>query len=98
MTVHPLSDDERRYLLAAIAASPLHWFRSQVIGHAAAFTQLQTTEVIGALARAGLLELSPDQCARVTESGRATASGLALPQQSHLARLFHRWWRAAYRG
>ena len=88
-----LSDDERRYLLAAIAASPLHWFRSQVVGHAAAFTQLLTTQVISSLARAGLLELSPDQCARVTESGRATASGLGRRQSSHLARLFHRWFR-----
>jgi hypothetical protein len=85
-----LSVGEQELLLAAFAASPQHWFRSQIVGQRVGLSDRDTCALIGALSQAGLINTDPDRCAQLTEDGREAASRLlqALPKPRHLGRRY----------
>ena len=72
-----LSAPERRYLLAACAASPLYAFRPRADGRLASFADGDTDAIVFALARAGMVETSMGWNAQLTELGRAAARDFA---------------------
>lgn len=71
-----LSVGEQQLLLAAFAASPQHWFRAQIVGQRVGLSDRDTSELVRALAEAGLMNADPDRCAQLTDTGRAAATSL----------------------
>jgi hypothetical protein len=71
-----LSAGETRYLLAAHAATPLHWFRSRVVGRRAEIPAQEVDESVLSLLHAGLIEADSQHCARLTDLGRSTVAEL----------------------
>jgi hypothetical protein len=90
--VSELSTDERRYLLAAFAATPLHWFRSQVVGRQADLSFREIDQLLASLVHAGLLDADSQHCARLTDLGRAAAAGFLQPHRNTPHRLLRRRW------
>src|SRR5687768_17418774 len=72
-----LSAPERRYLLAACAASPLYAFRTRVVGQRASFADVETDVIVRSLSRAGMIETTGNRDVRLTEDGRSAARGFA---------------------
>ena len=82
-----LSVNEQRYLLSAFGASPREWFRPGTVS-SNDFSARQIDEIVGSLARRGLLDAQPNCHARLTDLGRKLAR-----RMDKLARGEGRRWR-----
>jgi hypothetical protein len=90
--VSELSAEERQYLLAAFAATPLHWFRSQVVGRRNDLSVHETGELLASLVHAGLMDADSQHCARLTDLGRTAAAEFLKPGRKSQHRPPRRRW------